>query len=115
MSFILTLITSFISNLSDTFNNIVRIQEKKLNLGKLTIMKSSYSLSFLITFLLGNITAMSAIIFKDVLGTFGLIFPVSSCIVLYGICVISIKNMIFYSKETQFYKRELEESTSNEN
>lgn len=115
MSFILTIITSFISNLSDTFNNIVRIQEKKLNLGKLTIMKSSYSLSFLITFLLGNTTAMSAILFKDVLGTFGLIFPVSSCIVLYGICVISIKNMIFYSKETQFYKRELEESTSNEN
>ena len=115
MSFILTLITGFITNLSDTFNNIIRIQEKKVNLGKLAIMKSSYSLSFLITFLLGNATAMSAVIFKDALGTFGLVFPVSSCIVLYGICLISIKNMIFYSKETEFYKRELEESISSEN
>lgn len=115
MSFVLTLITNFITNLSDSFNNIIKIQEKKLNLGKLTLMKSSYSLSFLITFLLGNATSMSAIIFKDSLGAFGLIFPISSCIVLYGICLISLKNMIFYSKETEFYKRELEESISKEN
>ena len=115
MSFVLTLITNFINNLSDSFNNIIKIQEKKINLGKLTIMKSSYSLSFLVTFLLGNVTSMSAIIFKDSLGTFGLVFPISSCIVLYGICLISLKNMIFYSKETEFYKRELEESISKEN
>ena len=56
---------------------------------------------------------MSAIIFKDALGTLGLIFPVSSCILLYSIALFSLKNIIFYSKETEFYKRELEESLNN--
>lgn len=112
MGFIFTLLASFITNLSESFNNIIKVQEKKLNISKLSLLKSSYSLSFLIAFLLANTSSMSAIIFKDALGTIGLIFPISSSLLLYIIAIISIKNMMFYSKEEQFYKRELEENTT---
>lgn len=115
MNFIFNLISNFFTDISNTLENFIKTQEKKINIGKLSIMKSSYSLSFLISFLLGNATSMSAIIFKDMLGYFGLIFPISSCIILYGIALVSLKNMIFYSKETKFYKRELEESVSKDN
>ena len=110
MGVLFNLVHNFFTDISDSIDNFIKTQEKKINIGKLSIIKSSYSLSFLISFLLGNTTSMMAIIFKDALGAFGLIFPISSCILLYGIYIISLRNMIFYSKETKFYKRELEES-----
>lgn len=115
MNFIFNLIGNFFNDISKTINNFVETQEKKINIGKLSIIKSSYSLSFLLTFLLGNATSMIAIIFKDSLGKFGLIFPISSCVILYGIALASLRNIIFYSKETKFYKRELEESLLKDN
>lgn len=114
MAFILTMITNFFNSISESFNDFVNTQEKRINLGKLSILKSSYSLSFIVAFLLANATSMSAVIFKDALGTFGMIFPISSCILLYGIAFISAKNMIFYSKESKFYQREFEESQKTE-
>ena len=110
MAFILNLITNFFTDISDSIDTFIKTQEKKINISKLSLITSSYSLSFLMSFLLGNATEMSAIIFKDALGDLGLIFPKSSSIVLYWISLISLKNMFFYSKETKFYKRELEES-----
>ena len=115
MNFIFNLISNFFNDISSTLDNFIKTQEKKINIGKLSIIKSSYSLSFLLSFLLGNATSMLAIIFKDALGSLGLIFPISSCILLYGIAIISLRNMIFYSKETKFYKRELQESLFKDN
>lgn len=110
MGVIFSLIHNFFTDISDSIENFIKTQEKRINISKLSIITSSYSLSFLVSFLLGNATSMIAVIFKDALGSFGLIFPISSCVLLYGISLISLKNMFFYSKETKFYKRELEES-----
>lgn len=112
MDFIFTLLGSFLSNVIDKFNSMIENHEKKIHLSKLAIMRASYLITFLITFLLGNATSMTAIIHKDALGTLGLFFPVSSCVVLYGMALISLNNIIFYNKERKFYKRELEESIS---
>lgn len=112
MNFIFTLITSFFNNIVDKFNNIIENHERKIKLKKLAIIKASYSITFLITFLLGNATSMIAIIYKDALGTLGLFFPISSCVLLYSISIISLKNIIFYSNECKYYKRELKETLS---
>lgn len=114
MDFIFTFLAGFLNSTIDKFNSIIENHEKRINLSKLAVMKASYLITFLTTFLLGNATSMIAIIYKDALGTFGLFFPISSCIVLYSIAIVSIKNIIFYSNERKYYKRELEESLSKE-
>lgn len=114
MNFFSTLITNFFSNIIESFNNIIKYQEKKINLKRITLKKLIFLITFTITFLLGNFTALLAIIFKDALGTYGLFFPISSCILLYSISLFSIKNIIFYSGEAKYYERELKEIFSND-
>lgn len=114
MSFIFTIFQSFISDLIDKLNKIIENHERKVNLNKIVITKTCYSIIFIVTFLLGNATSMKAIIYRDILGPLGLIFPVSSCTVLYSISVIALKNILFYSNEHKYYKRELEEKLSKE-
>lgn len=115
MDFIFTILAGFLNGTIDRINSMIENHERKINLSKIAIMRATYLATFLITFLLGNATAMSAIIYKDALGTLGLLFPISSCIVLYGISLISINNIIFYSNERKYYKRELEEKITKEN
>ena len=110
MDFIYTIIAGFLNSTIDRFNSMIENQERKINLSKLSVMRASYLITFLISFLLGNATAMSAIIFKDALGAFGLIFPISSCVLLYSIAIVSMRNTIFYTNERKFYQRELDES-----
>lgn len=115
MNFIFTVLAGFLSGTIDKINRMIDNHERKINLSKITIMRATYLITFLIAFLVGNATAMYAIIHKDALGKIGLLFPISSCLVLYCISLVSIKNIIFYNNERKYYKRELEEKIIKEN
>ena len=51
---------------------------------------------------------MIGIIFKESLG-YGIIFPVMSCILLYGASFVTFKNILFFQKEERFFIRQLQE------
>lgn len=114
MNFIFSILAGFLNGTIDKINSMIENHERKIHLSKLSIMRATYLITFLITFLLGNTVATSAIINKDALGQLGLIFPISSCTLLYSITLISLKNILFYTNERKFYKRELEEKIQNE-
>jgi hypothetical protein len=107
-------ISNFFDEIINDINYAIKIREKRIKLGRLVFLKSSNFLITVICFLLGNASAMSAFIFADSLGKIGLIFPVSSCVVLYGIAISSAVNLVYYANETKFYKREFEENYSEE-
>jgi hypothetical protein len=107
-------VTDFFDNIVDEINYAIKIREKRIRLGRLTVLKHGHMFNFVACFLLGNASAMSAFIFADSLGKIGLIFPISSCVVLYGLAIISMFNLIHYSSESKFYRREFEENYSEE-
>lgn len=111
MSFILALIDNLVALLT-SLNKFIEEKNKQVKIAKLSIARNTSSIGFLISFLLANFTAMLAIIFKDSLGTFGLIFPISSCLVLYGLCLGFMKNILFFNKEKSFYVREFKENNN---
>lgn len=106
------IINSFTDGLVKDINNSIKRKKENLHLFKMTSLKTVYLLIFSICFLLGNFTSMLAIVLKDMLGC-GIIFPISSCIFLYGGCLISIKCMYLYNKEKEFFERKIKYEKEN--
>lgn len=107
MDIIKLFIDSFTNGIIEDLNKIIKRKKESMNVVKMSSLKTANLLIFSICFLLGNFTSMLAILFKDMLG-YGIIFPIASCLFLYTICLISLKEVYLFNKEKEFFIKKIE-------
>lgn len=107
MEIIKMLIDAFSNGLVSDINNSIKKKKETLQVMKMTSLKTIYLVVFSICFLLGNFTAMLAIVLKNPLG-YGVAFPIASCVFLYFGCIVSLRGMYLSSKEKEFFEKKIE-------
>lgn len=107
MDILKMIVNSFTNGLIDDVNKIFRRKKEEMSILKMNSLKAVYLTIFTICFLLANFTAMMAIIFRFLLGN-GIIFPISSCIFLYAICISCLKGICISNKERDFFVKKIE-------
>ena len=114
MEIIKTIIDSITNGLISDIDKVIKKNKEKITITKMSGLKSLNALVFTIAFLLANYTSMIAILLKDVLG-YGIIFPLSSCLFLYIICIGSLRNMYLFNKEKEFFVKKIEYEKNEDN
>ena len=107
MDFIKTIIDVITNGLISDIDKVIKKNKEKITISKMSGLKSLSALIFTIAFLLANFTSMIVVLLKDALG-YGVIFPLSSCLFLYIICIGSLRSMYLFHKEREFFIRKIE-------
>lgn len=107
MEIIKMLINSVANGIISDIDKMIKKNKEKMTVVKMTSLTSLSSLVFAVCFLLGNFTSMLAILFAEQLGC-GLLFPLSSCVFLYSVCIVSLRNIYLFNKEKNFFVRKLD-------
>ena len=114
MDFFKNIIDVITNGLISDIDKVIKKNKEKMEITKMTGLKSLNALVFVIAFLLANFTSMIVVLLKDILG-YGLVFPVSSCILLYIICIGALRNMYLFNKEREFFVKKIEYDKNEEN
>ena len=114
MEIIKTIIDSITNGLISDIDKVIKKNKEKMVITKMSGLKSLSALIFTIAFLLANFTSMLVVLLKDALG-YGVVFPLSSCLFLYIICIGSLRSMYLFNKEKEFFVKKIRYEENEEN